>query len=188
MIPSFHAELDNGPRFADLRLGWNEQGLLVWMRVSGKAKPLWCRDTRIEDSDGLHLWIDTRNTHNIHRASRFCHRFAFLPQGSGRMLEQPVGTAVDIHLAKEHPKPVVPGTIPVQSSRQSDGYTLKAFLPAEAITGFDPDDHRQIGFFYAVTDRELGWQTFSMSGEFPFTSDPSLWGTLELVREESANE
>ena len=29
------------------------------------------------------VWIDTRNTQNIHRAGRFCHRFAFLPVGAG---------------------------------------------------------------------------------------------------------
>jgi len=31
-------------------------------------------------------------------------------------------------------------------------------------------------------DREFGEQTFSSASEFPFASDPSLWGTLELVR------
>jgi hypothetical protein len=38
-----------------------------------------------------------------------------------------------------------------------------------------------LGFSYAVMDRELGWQTFTVASEFPFDEDPSLWGTLELV-------
>jgi hypothetical protein len=33
-----------------------------------------------------------------------------------------------------------------------------------------------------VIDRELGWQTFNVGPEFPFQDDPSLWGTLELVK------
>ena len=39
-----------------------------------------------------------------------------------------------------------------------------------------------LGFTYFVFDRELGQQYFSMGSEFPFASDPSLWGTLELVK------
>ena len=49
------------------------------------------------------------------------------------------------------------------------------------MTGFDPEDHPRLGFSYAVTDREMGWQTFSVGPELPFISDPSLWGTLELL-------
>ena len=76
-LPSF-GELEGRHRFADLRMGWNESGLAFELSVSGKAQAAWCRDTRVEDSDGLSIWIDTRDAHNIHRASRFCHRFVFL--------------------------------------------------------------------------------------------------------------
>jgi len=78
LIPSF-GELLQRRIFADLRIAWNEDGLLITLRVSGKKNRPWCRSTRIEESDGLQVWIDTRDTHTIHRAGRFCHRFAFLP-------------------------------------------------------------------------------------------------------------
>jgi hypothetical protein len=182
IVPSFNAEIDNGPHFADLRLAWNEAGLIVNLRVVGRTTPIWCRESRVLDSDGLHLWIDTRNTQGIHRASRFCHHFVFLPQGLGRMLTQPFATKLDIHLAKEHSKPVPLGTIQVCSARQENGYSLDGFIPAGAITGFDPQEHPRLGFFYSVRDRELGWQTFGVGEEFPYATNPSLWGTLELVR------
>ena len=51
-----------------------------------------------------------------------------------------------------------------------------------SLNGFEPADHQAIGFTYAVLDRELGWQTFTVGSEFRFQEDPSLWGTLELVR------
>jgi hypothetical protein len=70
----------------------------------------------------------------------------------------------------------------VRSEKRIDGYLLQACVPAEALTGFDPAEHGRLGFTYAVVDRELGWQTFSIGPEFPFVEDPSLWGTLELVR------
>ncbi len=184
-IPSFCAELDTGPRFADLRMGWNETGLLLTLRAAGKKQAPWCRDSRVADSDGLSLFVDTRNMHDIHRAGRFCHRFVFLPQGAGQLLHEPVAQLVEIPRARENPRPVPPGGLQIHSQKLGDGYLLQAFVAATAMTGFDPDDHPRLGFSYAVIDRERGWQTFSIGPELPFISDPSLWGTLELVPQQA---
>ncbi len=181
VITSFDAELNQGPRFAELRLGWNEAGLYVHLRTTGKKKSPWCRDSRAEDSDGLSLLIDTRNTQNIHRASRFCHRFVLLPQGSGRLLNEPTAQLIEIHRSRENPKPAPAASLHVLSEKRIDGYLLSAFIEAKAITGFDPAEHPRLGFSYVVADREMGWQGFSLGPEFPFLSDPSLWGTLELT-------
>jgi hypothetical protein len=180
-LPSFGG-LEGHRPFADLRLGWNESGLALTLRVSGKKQATWCRDTRVEDSDGVSIWIDTRDAHNIHRATRFCHRFVFLPFGAGTRSEQPVSVLLPINRARELPKPVEPNVLRGESTQLKDGYDLRAFIPAAAITGFDPAEHPKLGFSYAVIDRELGWQTFSVGPEFPFDEDPSLWGTVELVK------
>jgi hypothetical protein len=180
-IPSF-GELEGRAIFADVRGAWSERGFSFWVQVAGKRQMPWCRDSRLEDSDGVSVWIDTRNTKDIHRASRFCHRFAFLPAGGGRRLEEPVAAPMPINRAKEHPKPPGAGSLQVLSEIQPGGYRLQAHIPASALTGFDPDEHPKIGFAYAVIDRELGWQTFTVGPEFPFVEDPSLWGELELVR------
>ena len=180
VITSFDAELNLGPRFAELRLGWNEAGLYIHLRTTGKKQAPWCRDTRAEDSDGLSLLIDTRNTQNIHRAGRFCHRFVFMPQGSGRLLNEPTAKLIEINRSRENPKPAPETSLRVLSEKRIDGYVLSAFIDAKAITGFDTEEHPRLGFSYAIIDRELGWQTFTLGPEFPFLSDPSLWGTLEL--------
>jgi hypothetical protein len=72
----------------------------------------------------------------------------------------------------------------VHTRKKKTGYRLDALVPAEALTGFDPGEHPRLGFQYAVRDRELGTQTFSAGGGFPYQEDPSLWATLELVRDE----
>ena len=180
-IPSF-GELEGKKLFADVRAAWNRAGLSFTVRVRGKRQPIWCRDTRIEDSDGLHLWIDTRNIHNIHRAGRFCHRFAFLPSGRGTDSRSPVSRLLPINRARENPKLIDDKVLAVRSELKLDGYALEAHVSSDALTGFDPDQFGQLGFFYAVIDRELGWQTFSVGPEFPFVEDPSLWGTLQLER------
>jgi hypothetical protein len=178
-LPSF-AELEGKRSFADLRMGWNEEGLGFELSVIGKSQGIWCRDARVEDSDGLSVWIDTRDTHNVHRASRFCHRFVFLPAGGGARSDQPVAVLLPINRARELCKPVEPKALRVSSSKVEGGYSMRCFVPAAALTGYDPNENPKLGFTYAVTDRELGWQTFSVGPEFPFAEDPSLWGTVEL--------
>jgi len=182
VLPSF-GELEARPLFADVRAAWSDQGLSFSLRVAGKKQVPWCRVSRPEDSDGLHVWIDTRDTHNIHRASRFCHRFVFLPFGRGRRQEEPEAAFLPINRAREQPKPIGQKALRVLSEKRVDGYALTAHIATEALTGFDPSEHSRLGFTYAVIDRELGWQTFTVGPEFPFTEDPSLWGTLELVEE-----
>jgi hypothetical protein len=180
-LPTF-GELEGRPLWADVRGAWSEEGFAFWVQVAGKRQAPWCRDSRPDDSDGFQVWIDTRNTKDIHRASRFCHRFAFLPAGGGRRLSEPVAAWLPINRAKEHPKSFAPGTLAIRSELQAGGYVLAAHIPAAALTGFDPDEHPRIGFSYAVIDREHGWQTFTVGPEFPFVEDPSLWGELELRR------
>ncbi len=176
------AELEQRPMPADVRAAWSEAGLAFTVIVRGKQQPPWCRANRPEDSDGVQLWIDTRDVHNVHRASRFCHCFLFMPTGGGRRLDEPAGHWMPINRAREHPRPVQPGQLRVQSQRTADGYVLDALVEAAALTGFDPQEHPRLGFTYALIDRELGEQTLTVGRPMPFQEDPSLWATLELVK------
>lgn len=181
-LPPF-SQLQSKPIFADVRLAWSEAGLSLFVKVEGKQQSPWCRDTRIEDSDGIQIWIDTRDTKTVHRAGRFCHRFAILPSGSGRNLDQPTISLLAINRARESPREIHERQLVAKSRRYQGGYELEAFFPADALTGFDPQEHPKLGFTYLVLDRELGTQTFTIGPEFPISEDPSLWGTLELVKE-----
>ena len=181
LLPCF-GELEGNRVFADLRMGWNEEGIGFELQVTGKSQMPWCRDTRVEDSDGLNVWIDTRDSHNVHRANRFCHRFVFLPAGSGSRSDQPVAVMLPINRARELCRPVEPKVLRVSSNKANQGYSMRCFVPTAALTGYDPNENPKLGFSYAVTDRELGWQTFTVGSEFPFQEDPSLWGTVELTK------
>src|SRR5215207_6155864 len=70
------AALDEKTNFADVRLAWNDFGLAV--QVQGKEQPVTGDSDRARTSDGLSLWIDTRDARSSHRASRYCHQFHFL--------------------------------------------------------------------------------------------------------------
>lgn len=182
------AELDAGtgdrePAFADVRMAWSPDGLVFNVRVSGKKQPPWCREGRLEDSDGLQVWIDTRATLNIHRASRYCHRYAFLPAGGGRGHAEPVADQLLINRARENTRPVRPRELQVASKVTKTGYWLAGFVSTAALGGYDPHQHRQLGFTYAVFDRELGMQTFATGPAFPFDEDPTCWAAVELVED-----
>jgi len=166
----------------EMRAAWSEEGLAFVVEVRGKRQAPWCHEGRIDESDGLRLWIDTRDTHNIHRASRFCHQFAFLPGGGGRNSLEPLARPVLINRAKEHPRAIPRESLAAFSKPDAQGYTLHCRIGAAALTGFDPAEHPKLGFQFAVIDRELGTYTFSVGAGMPYHEDPSVWGTLELVR------
>jgi hypothetical protein len=176
------SELDGRPAFASVRMAWHETGLAWQVEVTGKTQPPWCRDSRIPDSDGLQVWVDTRATLNVHRATRFCHRFAYLPAGGGGSgAAAAVADQLLINRARENARPVRPRELAALSKITATGYTLSAFASAAALGGFDPAGQPRLGFTYALLDRERGLQTFSTGPEFPYEEDPSVWAELRLV-------
>ncbi|TWU41438.1 hypothetical protein Q31b_28850 [Novipirellula aureliae] len=178
-LPSFGV-LSEQAAYADVRMAWNETGIGVQVSVARKRQLPWCRDSRLDDSDGFHLWVDTRSSPGIHRATQFCHRFLWMPAGGGPQREHPVAALIPINRARANPKPIRADSLKIAAAPRHDGYQLSGFAPASCLTGFDPSDQPRIGFYYAVVDRELGWQTFSLGPEYPVIEDPSLWGEAVL--------
>lgn len=183
-LPSW-ASLAGRSVFCDLRIAWGEAGIGVWMRASGKKQLPWCRTTRMEESDGLHLMLDTRSSPGIHRATRYCHHFIFTPIGGGLRRDEPAAGCLPIHRARQNPNPVAAGTVRVHAAIRRDGYELSGLIPAAALTGFDPSEYPQVSLWYGVVDRERGWQTLSLGPEFPVREDPSLWAAASLERPEN---
>ncbi len=180
-LPNF-AELEGRPPLVEASAAWNETGFGFSIVVKGKKQLPWCRGSKAEDSDCVQLWIDTRDVHDVHRANRFCHRFLFMPSGSGQKLDEPTALWLPINRAKEEPKPVPPRAIKIRGMKTPCGYAIETFLPGNALTGFDPQEYPRLGFTFAVFDREIGEQTFTVGSPLPYRDDPSLWATLELVR------
>ncbi|MEZ6088097.1 MAG: hypothetical protein R3C05_08755 [Pirellulaceae bacterium] len=180
-IPAF-GTLAGRPHYADVRLGWSEAGLGFWVDVDGKAQIPWCREARVDESDGLHLFIDTRNSPGIHRANRFCHQYAFLPTGAGAKRDQPVARMLNIHRARELPTPADANALQVHSNLKKHGYELSGLVATQCMSGFDPTEFPKISLWFAIVDREIGWQTLSLGPEYPCQEDPTLWATAELKR------
>lgn len=178
-LPLFD-DLDGAETFGRIAAAWNKRGLAFSATARGKTVPPRCDRKSPAESDGLQLWIDTRNTQSIHRASRFCHHFCVLPQGAGPKSDRPLAVQLPIARAKEESALADPSEISVAAEKIDDGYRVEVWLPAEVLKGFDPDANPRLGFYYLLLDSELGEQFLSVGRDFPFAHDPSLWSTLEL--------
>ncbi|GIW78199.1 MAG: hypothetical protein KatS3mg105_0006 [Gemmatales bacterium] len=174
------ADRQTSKRFADLRLAWNEFGMGVRLEVRGKEELPKAVAGRPQSSDGLTLWLDTRDARTSHRASRYCHQFLFLPVGGGPDGDQPYFAQLKINRALQDAPICSPEAIHQRCHLFQTGYVLEAFLPADVLNGFDPELNRRLGFYYMVRDAELGEEYLSVGPEFPFADDPSLWSVLEL--------
>jgi hypothetical protein len=182
------AGMDEFRNFAEVRMAWNENGLGLQVEVRGKEKAPVGDAGRPRHSDGVTLWLDTRDARTGHRASQFCHQFHFLPVGGGTDKESPAFVQSKINRAIRDANLAAPGSVPYRCAIRGNGYRIEAFLPAEVLHGWDPEQHPRPGFFYAIHDQELGTQTSGAGTDFPYAEDPSLWGSLELKRPEKVEE
>jgi hypothetical protein len=176
------AALDGQKNFADVRLAWNELGLAIQVAVAGKDQEPRGDAAHPRTSDGVTLWIDTRDARTSHRASRYCHQFHFLPTGGGPEQDEPAFLQTKINRALQDAPAAPAGAVPFRCTRTRGGYLVEAFLNAAVLNGFDPEQNPRLGIYYAVRDAELGEQVLSVGSEFPYWEDPTLWSVLEVVR------
>lgn len=177
------SDMDERKNFADVRVAWNEGGIGIQVEVRGKDRAVQGDTRRPRQSDGITVWIDTRDARTSHRASRYCHQFHLLATGGGAD-QGPVLVQTKINRAQQD-SPLAPeGAIPFRGRVRGSRYLLEAFFPAGVLHGFDPEQNRRLGFSYLVRDDELGEQALSVGLEFPVAEDPSLWSVLELMKGE----
>jgi hypothetical protein len=163
-------------------VAWNAEGLGIAVEVSGKSQPIQTDPYAIGGRDEVELWIDTRDTRDVHRATKFCHHFLTHFRGAkpGSSLEVDVEQR-RLHRALADAPTARSELVRTWAEPTRHGYRLEVFFPAVTLHGFDPDTNRRLGLYYRVGDPEQGDQFLSVGREFPVGEDPSLWATLELL-------
>ena len=162
---------------------WNDRGIGLSIEITGKQHPAVSNVDRPAETDGFQIWLQTRGTQNIHRASRYCHHFCLLPNGDGDDGLEPVVRQLPIARASEDAPRSTPDKFRIWSESRADGYLIEAWLPAECLNGIDPEESPQLGFYWLLRDSELGDHPMTVGDAFPIASDPSLWQVLELSSE-----
>src|SRR5438876_445365 len=69
------AGLEGRVSWAEVRLGWNPRGLGIAVLAEGVDEQQLAGD-RPERFADVQFWVDTRDTRDVSRATRFCHRFS----------------------------------------------------------------------------------------------------------------
>jgi hypothetical protein len=175
------ALLDGKVPWAKVLVAWNAAGLAVAVEAVGKLDGL-ASDDRPDGQYGVQVWVDTRDTRDVSRATRFCHRFdARLVKGLTK-----TGLGVEVHqrpIARAvADAPMGPSdSISARADRIKAGWRLEIFLAADVLNGFDPETNRRLGFAYQVSDPDRPGEFLGVGREFPVGENPSLWSTLELV-------
>jgi hypothetical protein len=178
-LPALTA-LDGHRLWASVRAGWNARGLGISVLADGLGTNAKILD-RPEGFATVNLWIDTRDTRNVSRATRYCHRFvARLKLSRDKKTlsvdveQRPIARATaDAPLAS-------PDLIATRAEVLKTGWSLELFLPTRALNGFDPETNRRLGFAYQIADHDRDDQFLAIGREFPLGENPSLWSTLEL--------
>ncbi|MHC4441412.1 MAG: hypothetical protein ACYTBZ_02200 [Planctomycetota bacterium] len=181
LLPDF-SQLDGQKPFSKIYLAWNETGLFVACKVEGRKTAFRCNPNSFWKGDNLRLCTDMRDTRDIKRASRYCQQFYFLPAGGGRDKKSPVAGAARIHRAAEHSPAVDNKLIQVAGISKSNTYTIEGHIPAEALSGFDPQEHPRIGIFTMLEDIQLGQQYLTVGDDLYWYIDPSTWATGVLTK------
>jgi hypothetical protein len=174
-------DLDELPSFGRVYLAWNETGLFVACRVEGRSMPFRCKPDKFWKGDNLRLCTDMRDTRDIKRASRYCQQFYFLPAGGGKADKDPVAGAARLHRATAHAPLPPPDAVRIAGEHRKTTYTMEAHVSADALNGFDPDEHRRIGVYTMLEDVELGQQYLTVGDDLNWHIDPSTWATAVLT-------
>lgn len=166
--------------FARAWAGWNVDGLAVAFEVR-VTLPLQIATERPFQSDGVEIWVDTRDARAARKPSRFCHHFVVLPGGRGPGGRQPFVTEINPGGVKR------PGDLAdlrhirgAARVREGTGYTLEVLLPREALVGYAPLESASVGLAYRVRSPVLGLQDLAFGERFPIWRNPSLWRSAKL--------
>ena len=175
------ARLDGKTPWANVRAAWNADGLAVEVEAEGSLDAL-AYDDHSEGLYGLRVWVDTRDTRDVSRATRFCHRFdARLSRGSGKFGVGVLFQQRTIARAVADAPMCRADDLTARAEALKRGWRLEMFLPASALHGFDPETNRRLGFTYQVSAPDHEDQFLGVGREFPIGENPSLWSTLELT-------
>lgn len=175
LLPSTSGLCDE-QHFADVAIGWHDEGLGFQIYVKHPfARSVYPDVTK---GDSVELMIDTRDLKSAGFNTRFCHHFYFLPK---EVEDHQQGEIT--HFRTEDRHPLCDSTLlkseVIMGTRE---YSLRIFIPAECLFGYDPRQFNRIGFTYRINRAGDAPQHFSVStNEFNIDQQPALWASLQLT-------
>ena len=165
------APVDSRSSWTTIRAGWNPSGLGVSVIAEGDSSLSFSSDPA-ENLAYVHLWIDTRDTRDVSRATRFCHRFTTrLTFGRDRKSVKAETDQRVIARALADAPMARAGEIQSRATATAKGgWVCELFFSSSALHGFDPDTNRRLGFTYHITDSARPEQFLTVGRDFPIAA------------------
>jgi hypothetical protein len=163
--------------FAKIAMGWNEEGLAWQIEVNEPVSQ--CTYPKVDAGDSVELFIDTRDIKTSGFNTRFCHYFFFLPEAM-----EGISAGEKTHFRTEDSHPLCDSKdLVLETAVKRKFYTMKIFIPSHCLHGYDPKQFDRLGFTYRINRQGGEPQHFSvLSKEYQIDQQPSLWGSLKLVK------
>ncbi len=161
--------------FADVYVGWSNEGLLFQVDVHKPFVDAFYPDVRRGDS--VELFIDTRDLKTAGFPTRFCHHFVFLPK--------PVDEIQAAEMTRLRPDEMrdlaTESLLKVDVDFKRRGYFMQIFLPSEALYGYDPKAFEKLGFAFRINRPSGEPMHFPLcSDHFEIAMHPRLWSSLTI--------
>lgn len=176
LLPTTSA-LCHEENFADLSMGWNEEGFEFLIQVNKDVED--ARFPDITTGDSAEFFIDTRDVKTSGYNTRFCHHFFFLPEAvDGRQAGEIT------HFRTEDAHPLCDSSLlQVKSVLKKGSYQLHCHIPKNCLVGYDPKQFERIGFSYRINRPYWESQHFSVvTADYRLEQQPSLWSSMRLIR------
>ncbi|MFN7732485.1 MAG: hypothetical protein ACK5OB_11320 [Pirellula sp.] len=174
-------QLSFAERQHETRMGWNENGLYLWIEIPRLAK----RDPNAVRSEvALQFLIDTRCSPDIHRGTQFCHDFTYRFRSmNDETAEHSRMSAIltAVSRAKEAPRIAMQSDLWGWLTLHPKVMRIQVYIDSQTLTGYEPTEFDACGMNYVVLDPQ--YRRFSMarlSHTIPL-DDPSLWCRAQLV-------
>lgn len=169
------AELLGEDSFADVFFTWEKKGVLININVGKPFEEASYPDFAVGDS--VELFLDTRDLKTAGFATKFCHRFLFLPKEVQGIQCQELS-----HFRTEDAHPLCdPSDLSCKTEFSKKAFSMEISLPAAVLHGYDPLSFARLGFTYKINAPGRDPQHFSVSSHFyKIEQNPSLWSTILL--------
>lgn len=162
--------------FAEVAMGWNTEGIEVFISVDQAVHRV--SYPNVNQGDSVELFFDTRDVKTSGFNTRFCHHFFFLPEA----VEGHHAGEITRFRGEETHELCDPAELMVKPSVKSSGYRLQIFIPRSCLHGYDPEQFGRLGFTYRINRASGPAQDFSVaSGEYSIEQQPSLWSSVRLA-------
>lgn len=162
--------------FADVYMGWAEQGIAVYFHSQDPFQRVTYPD--VTRGDSLEIFLDTRDVKTSGYNTRYCHHFYCLPEAiEGHQAgELTHFRTEDAHEWCNHED------LEVKAGKHGSTYTILMIIPSHCLTGYDPANFNRIGIAYRANRTAGRSQHFSaVTEEFQVEQQPSLWASFKLV-------